>query len=131
MHELAGLYEKDQPSDTEKKRIAELEAIGDSRKGEMSRLENTASPTDVQRKRFTELNSMHQQGEQNLAALTQDFESRLRTREDDLTKKALATIREAIAVVAKQKGLAVVFDSKFALYAQVDITADVAKQVNK
>ena len=40
-------------------------------------------------------------------------------------------MKEAIAAVAQQRGLAVVFDSKLALYTANDVTDDVLKRLNK
>jgi Skp family chaperone for outer membrane proteins len=131
LRELAGLYEKATPTDAEKKRIAALETSGDTRKAELARLESTPQPSDEQRRRFNELGGMRQQGEQNLQQLGEDFQGRLRKREEELTTKTIAQIKDAIGAVAKSKNLAVVFDNKVAVYTANDITADVIKQVNK
>ena len=132
MRELAGLYEKsDKATDAEKKRIAALETSADQRRGELARLEGTAQPTDAQNRRLRELSGMKQQGEQSVGGLNRDFEKRLQTREEELTTKTLAQIKEAITTVAKAKNLSVVFDTKAALYTANDVTADVIKQVNK
>ena len=128
---LAALYEKDPPTEAEKKEIAQLEQAGDSRKAEVARLQSTPQPTPDQNKRLNELNGISQQGNQNLQQLSDEFQARLRKREEELTTKTIAVIREAVGVVAKTKGLAVVFDNKVALYTANDITADVVKQVNK
>lgn len=131
MRELAGLYEKDQPNETERKRIAALESLANGRKAELAKIESTPQPTDENRRRFTELGNMRQQGDQNLQQLTNDLQERLRKREEELTTKTIGVIRDAIAAVAKTKGLTVVFDNKVAIYTNNDITADVVKQVNK
>ena len=129
--ELESLYEKTGPSDADKKRIAELEGIVDARKGEVSRLESTATPTDDQKKRYRELTDLQTAGKDNLTKLVDGFRKRISDREEELTAKTLKTIRAAIADVAKSKSISLVFDSKVAIYSANDITPDVIKQVNK
>lgn len=110
---------------------ATLSCLAFSSSKELAKIESTPQPTDENRRRFTELGNMRQQGDQNLQQLTNDLQERLRKREEELTTKTIGVIRDAIAAVAKTKGLTVVFDNKVAIYTNNDITADVVKQVNK
>jgi Skp family chaperone for outer membrane proteins len=43
----------------------------------------------------------------------------------------LSDITEAVKTVAKEKGVSVVYDSETVLYAEVDLTEDVVKELNK
>lgn len=129
--ELAGLYEKDKPTEAEQKRISQLEEKGDQQKRELTTIQNTPKPDDAQTARFTLLNDTFEKGGASLQQLNRTLSARLQEKARDAEQKALVTVRAAVAKVAKAKGLAVVFTGDIAIYATVDITDDVVKEVNK
>lgn len=131
IRELVKLYENTRPGDAEKKRIGELEQKGDLAAAQLRRLEQIANPDDAQRKQFADLNAAQQKGSETLQTVLGEYQTRLRTREGEIQTKLEADIRAAIAQVAKEKNIAVVFPSQVALYAANDITADVLKVLNK
>lgn len=131
MKELAGLYEKETPTDAEKKRIAGLESLAEQRGSQLVSLQNTANLNDTQRKQLTDLTESQQRGEQSMKAVADGLRERLEQRDVQNINKILLDIKGVIGKVAQEKGLTVVFDSKVAVYTANDITADVVKQLNK
>lgn len=131
IRDLVRLYENQKPTDADKKRIGDLEQKGDLAAAQLRRLEQIASPDDAQRKQFADLNQSQQKGAETLQTVLGDYQKRLGEREREIQTKLEANIRTAIAQVAKEKGIVVVFPSQVALYAANDITADVLKVLNK
>lgn len=129
--ELAGLYEKPQPNDAEKKRIETLQQIADQRAGAARRLDNTATPTDEQKKELEKLAQMQQDGAAALQEVGNDFSKRVETQGTDFEEQLSAKVKEAVAAVAKEKNLLIVFDSNVVVYAAADITPDVIKILQK
>ena len=68
---------------------------------------------------------------ETLMRMQDEFEQQLNTRRDEMINQMLQDIRKAVAAIAQEKGLAVVFDSTQVLYASNDITSDVIKRLNK
>jgi len=129
--ELAALYEKAQPNDTEKKRIETLQQIADQRAGAARRLENTANPTDEQKKELERLAQSQQDGAAALQAVGNEYQQRVEKQGGDYDVQLSAKVKEAVAEVAKQKNLTLVFDAAVVVYASADITPDVLKILQK
>lgn len=129
--ELARIYEKPGPSDAEQKRAGELEARARSLSDELRGLQNVANPSDQQRQRLTELAAQQRKTNEALQTVQGGYEDRLQQMDRQLTQKIGEDVRAAVAKVARERNLSLVFDSQVALYASNDITADVLKQLNK
>ena len=69
--------------------------------------------------------------DQEKAALQADYKKQLQDKEDELVKPIKETINKSIDAVGKTKGLAVVVEKGAVLYGGLDITQDVAKQMQK
>jgi len=70
----------------------------------------------------------------NKAAIDQlkaDYTDQLRAQQDKVSTQFTDIVRQAIAAVAKEKSLGVVFDSTVAIWTANDITDDVLKRLNK
>ncbi|MBC8134854.1 MAG: OmpH family outer membrane protein [Fibrella sp.] len=129
--ELGTLYEKDKPTEAEQKRISQLEEKGDQQKREMTTLQNTPKPDEAQAARFSLLSDTYEKGGASLQQFNRSLSAKLQDKVRDAEQKALVAVRAAVAKVAKTKGLAVVFTGDIAIYATIDITDDVVKEVNK
>lgn len=127
--ELLGLYEKTAPSDAEKKRIGELETKADQQIGAMKRLESTNPLSDDQKKQIQTLMDAQQVGVQTLKEIQRIYQGKLEQKDGELSANIAKIVREAVAKVAKEKNLAMVFGADQVVYAQVDITEDVLKVV--
>ncbi len=129
--QLAALYENQKSTDVEKKKLIVLEEKSDGMKREMTTLQNTPSPDAAQTARFTALSAMQDKGVESFNKLNRTLSARLQDKERDAAQKSLATVRLSVAKIAKAKGLAVVFTGDIAVYATVDVTDEVIKDVNK
>ena len=131
VRELARLYEKAGPTDDDKKRITALEGEATGLRDEVTRLENKATPNDQEKARLAELTNNQQRGRDTLQTLQQDYETRLQQRNGELLQKITTDVKAAIARVAQDKNVSVVFDAQVAVYTANDLTGDVIKQLNK
>ncbi len=65
------------------------------------------------------------------AKLQSDYRQKLQDKQEELIKPITEKINKAIAAVGKTKGLAVVVDKNTVVYGGLDITQDVAKELQK
>jgi len=129
--ELGTLLGKSNPTDQDKSRISILEGQAQKDATDLATLQQVKNPTSDQ---TTELNRLTKEGQDAtgiLQGVNDDYSAQLRAESDKLTAQLAATVRAAIADVAQQKGLSVVFDAQVALYTANDITDDVTKRLNK
>ena len=117
--------------DEDKKRIGALEKKGDDMAAKFKGFEQVASPTEAQKQEYAGLSDAQQRGLEMMKSLQEAYQTRLQARAADVESKALAEVKAAVAKVAQEKGLSVVFTSDVAIWTANDITADVIKQVNK
>jgi Skp family chaperone for outer membrane proteins len=82
-------------------------------------------------KRQNQLTAIENRNREALVQLQDQFEQQLNARRDEMINQMLQDIRKAVAAVAQEKKLAVVFDSTQVLYASNDITTDVIKRLNR
>lgn len=129
--ELAGLYEKTQPNDTEKKRIEALQTLADQRGGAAKRLDNTANLNDDQKKELEKLAQLQQDGAAALQAVGDEFKQRIEAKGQEFEDKLAAKVKEAVAAIAKEKNITLVFNADVVVYAASDITPDVIKALQK
>ena len=69
--------------------------------------------------------------QQTVSALNDEYTNRMREFESTNLDRLMKEFRDAVKKIAEQKNLTIVFDSQFALYAGVDITAAVLAELNK
>jgi Skp family chaperone for outer membrane proteins len=129
--ELAALYEKPQPSDADKKRIEALVGKADLKQGAAKRLDQTVNPTAEQKQELQKLAQAQQDGATVLQSIGDDFRNRLQVRDKELSSQLIVRVKEVVAQVAKEKNITVVFDTTIAVFASLDITADVLKVLQK
>jgi Skp family chaperone for outer membrane proteins len=129
--ELATLYLKPMPTQAEKTRIGDLEDKGTLAGNKKKRLESTPTPSEADKKDFADLTTAEEKGIQTLRALQADYTKLLENRDEELGKKLEGEVRTAVAKVAKDRGLTVVFNNTTVVYAATDVTDDVIKAMNK
>lgn len=130
INELVGLYEKPAPNDADKKRIQTLEAKGDQQSVALSQLQNTASPDAAQQSQLQQLTEAQSRGQRAIQGLNRRYAERIEDKIKELQLKMFADMQVVVAKVAKQKGLAMVFNGSVAVYTENDITEDVLKTLN-
>jgi Skp family chaperone for outer membrane proteins len=131
--QLDKLYEKDTPTDADKAKIKEIEDKAKNASDEIQKLSQKKDTelTDAEKKKLQDTGQKIKEAQQKFATLKEDLSGQFdrfgTTQQDDLMK----SIRAAIAKVAEQKGLSIVFSNEVALYAGTDITPQVVAELNK
>ena len=134
--QLVDLQAKAAKTDAEQKKIDELLATSKQRDQDLQTLQQKSDATDAEKAQRTELENRLKTVQQALQDNKTKFEDELNKRLIDANKLVTADIETAVAAVAKEKGLSVVFNksfgaAEFVLYSSVDITPDVLKKLNK
>lgn len=129
--ELGGLLSKAKPTDQDRTRTAVLQAQGSKTAQELSDLQQAKAPTPTETARLATLTSQYQAGQAALQEIGDGYQTQLKKLSDQDNTEFTQSVKEAIAAVAQQKGLSVVFTSDIAVYTTNDITEDVVKRINK
>ncbi|HEX5324361.1 MAG TPA: OmpH family outer membrane protein [Capsulimonadaceae bacterium] len=96
----------------------------------LAALQQKKDLTDADRTQLAQLTDEQQSGAQALQAVQDDYRQRLEAQNQQMNQQSLDDIRAAVAAVAKQKGLTVVFDASVAIYSANDITQAVITKLN-
>jgi len=129
--ELGGLLSKLKQTDTDRTRIAVLQAQATKAAQELIDLQQKKDPTPADTTRLASLTDQYQKGQQSLQDVGNQYQTQLKALSDKDNTEFTQSVREAIAAVAQQRGLSVVFTSDIAVYTANDITEDVVKRINK
>jgi Skp family chaperone for outer membrane proteins len=119
-------------TDTEKLELDALKkkVMDDAKEFErLSTLPGT--PTEVERLKLIELTKLAQESRNLLAQLEVDLDRDYQNVVNELQNQAIDKANAAATVVAKSKGITVLFSSSAVVYAANDITADAVTQANK
>ena len=131
--QLDKLYEKDPQTDADKAKIKEIEDKAKKASEEIQLLsqKKDSELNDAEKKKLQETGQKIKEAQQKFATLKEDLSQQFdrfgTSQQEDLMK----SIRTAIAKVAEQKGLSIVFSNDVALYAGTDITPQVVSELNK
>ncbi|BCW99267.1 MAG: hypothetical protein KatS3mg024_2094 [Armatimonadota bacterium] len=128
--QLVELRAKSPLTDADRSRIDELERISKQRDEELNALSNKSELTEQERARLKELRDLANRNDANGRTLAEDYSQQVEQRKSQLSDKITADLKEAIAKVAQEKGLATVVDKVAVLYGGVDITEDVIATLN-
>jgi Skp family chaperone for outer membrane proteins len=131
--QLGALLGRTPASDQEKATIGSLENKSSHDSQELATLQQkpAAQLTDSDKARLTALTTEHQNGQQALQQISDEYQNDFNAQQEKISSDLTDQLRAAIAQVAKERGLAVVFDSSVAIYSANDITDDVLKRLNK
>jgi len=119
------------PTEQQKQRMQQIEQKSRQLNEELSQLRQKNPPTEQDTQRINQLTAIENRNKEVLMQLQDQFEQQINARRDEMINQMLQDIRKAVAAVAQEKKLAVVFDSTQVLYASNDITGDVIKRLNK
>jgi len=119
------------PTQQQRQRMQQLEQKARQLAEGLNQLRQKNPPADQDVQRINQLTALENRNREALIRLQDQFEQELNARRDEMINQMLQEIRKAVAAVAQEKGLAVVFDSTQVLYAANDITNDVIKRVNR
>jgi len=133
--ELDRLKDKDiaMRTDAEKKKIDDLTTKGNTQFSEIKALQQKSDKdlTEADKKRIKEAEDIYVKAQQSFAAMKEDRDKKLKEFITSNSETLLKNVRQAVAKVAEQKSLSIVFNSELVLYAGVDITAPVIGELNK
>ena len=129
--QLGALLAKPSPTDQDTAAISQLQAKSTAAVQSLATLQQKPNPTDADKAQLADLLKQQDAGKAALDATYKGYQDQVQKANDDLSQKLSAEVKAAIVEVAKQKGLAVVFDAQIAIYTANDITDDVVKRLNK
>jgi len=117
----------------DKKKIQELTEKAQKLSNELQALRQKPSKdlTDADKARLAELERALANAQQQFASLKDDLSNTAQQESGKRQEALTKAIKEAVAKVAEQKGLSIVFTTDVALYAGIDITAPVLAELNK
>jgi len=129
--ELGGLLSKTNPTEGDRTRVIVLQSKATKAAQELTDLQQAKAPTPTDTARIASLTTEYDSGKAALQEIGDGYQAQLKALQEKDNTEFTQSVKEAIAAVAQQKGLSVVFDSAIAVYTTNDITADVVKRINK
>lgn len=128
---ITALLSKPTLSDADRSQITALQQQSTKDAAELAGLQQKQNPTAADTARLQTLTQQRQAGQQALQDAADVYKAQLQAEQERLSAQLSATVKTAIGDVAKDKGLAMVFDAQFAVYSANDISDDVLKRLNK
>ena len=119
------------PTDKDRAEITALKASSAQDAQELAALQQKQNPSDAEKARLGILTAAQQTGRQALSEVNDQYTEQLKSVAEKISTQFNDTVRAAVAAVAHEKGLALVFTSDVAIYSANDITDDVLKHLNK
>jgi len=135
--QLAGLKAKEKPTADDTKKIEELIASSKQREQELQALQQKPDTTEAEKTRLKELTDQGNKNDQLLKDEIGKYQEEITNRQIELSRQIMQEVEAAVASVAKEKGLTLVFNKSAAgepgliIYSNVDITDEVLKKLNK
>lgn len=129
--ELGSLLSKANPTTADQARIAALQAQSSKAALQLQDFQQKKDPTPADTSTLDALTTQYKTGAQAMQEIGDGYQAQLKTLSDKDNTDFTQAVREAIAAVAQQRGLSVVFTSDIAVYTTNDITDDVVKRLNK
>ncbi len=129
--ELGTSLSKTSPTDTDRARVADLQAKSIAAAKEYTDLQQKPNPTPADTSRLATLAGEYSANQASLQKIGDQYQVQIKALSDKDTADFTQDVKAAIMAVAKQQGLTVVFDSSVAIYTSNDITDEVVKRINK
>lgn len=129
--QMTALLSKPSATDQDRAQITQLQAQSNKDAQDLAALQQKPNPTADDQARLKVMTQQHQTGQQALKDVADGYTQEVTDRQQALSTQLSDNVRLAIAAIAKDKGLTVVFTSQVALYCSNDITDDVLKRLNK
>jgi Skp family chaperone for outer membrane proteins len=143
--ELNALKAKTTPAEADKTRMAELKGFTEKRSQRLRDLQQKPNPTEAETAELTELSRADRAAAEQLQTKDRDLATKFAQRIAEYSNDVSTKVREAVAGVAKEKQLDLVFAKEMTvpdrqgnaltlpilLYGGIDITDDVLAKLNK
>jgi Skp family chaperone for outer membrane proteins len=135
-NQLADLIAKANPADTDKNKIEELQNLAKQRDQEYQSLQQKPNATDAEKAQLKDLQAKIDKAAAEFDDSKAKSESDLSKKYNELSEQLTKEVEAAVAAVAKEKNLAMVFSkslgrTELVVYSSNDITDDVIKKLNK
>jgi Skp family chaperone for outer membrane proteins len=130
---LDAINDKATKSEADNSKIKELENRNKTKSEEIQALrqKKDADLTPADRDKMKAADAQFMEAQKRFVQLKEDLTNQLSQLGKSKSEDLMTKIRGSIAKVAKQEGVAIVFNSEFALYAGTDITEQVVSDLNK
>ncbi|HZT42546.1 MAG TPA: OmpH family outer membrane protein [Chthonomonadaceae bacterium] len=131
--EYITLLTKDKPTDTEQARIKALKALSDQRAQELQTLQTKKDSdlTAADKNRMNELVGESRTLERILPNIMDSMRTDQATHLEAFRHDEMIKLRATVAQVAKERGIAHVFDANALVYSATDLTPQVVERVSK
>lgn len=129
--ELGSLLSKTNATEADHNRITALQTQASKAANELTDLQQKKDPTPADTSRMAALSTQYDTGKTALQEVGDSYQEQLKSLSDKDNTEFTQSVKDAIAAVAQQRGLSVVFTSDVAVYTINDITDDVVKRINK
>jgi Skp family chaperone for outer membrane proteins len=112
----------DSATPDQKQQIADLETKAGTASDNLAALQQNKALTDDQKMQLQQLTQQQQDGQGALKDIGDQYQQTLDQRNQSMSANIAADIRVAVAAVAKNQGVTVVFDNSVAIYSSIDLT---------
>lgn len=134
--QLVELKNKPKQEEADKKKIDELLALSKQRDQELEALRQKQGATDAEKARLNELQEQMKKSETQMQEEEKKQQAELTKKRVELSKQVMTDVDAAVAAVAKEKGLTIVFNKSagepgLVVYSSLDITDEVLKRLQK
>ncbi len=119
------------PTAAQTAQLNTLEAKSTQAQQQLTTLQSEQNPSQADKDQMAQLVQLQKDGVAALQDEQSVYQTQVQQRSDQLSQQLSADVKTAVTAVARQRGLAVVFDSQVAIYTANDITDDVLKTLNK
>ena len=127
---LGALLLKATPTPADQAQIQALQTRSQADYSELTALQQKANLTPADTTRLAALTKEQQQGQQALQDIHDSYTQLLDQKNQAEADLLAADVKSAVAAVAQERNLAVVFDSSLAIYASNDVTQLVINHLN-
>jgi len=133
MRDLSIIAVRETPTEAETKRAAEVRTEYDKRTAESNALaqKKEADLTPADKNRVRELNAMRPIHAQTMLKIQQMYQTAVNDENAKNERAGMAAVRALVAKLAKEKGIAEVFDTAALVVAPVDLTKDAVERAKK
>ena len=133
VRDLSIVSARETPTEAETKRAAEVKGEYEKRAAESNTLaqKKEADLTAADKTRVRELNNMRQGHAQAMLKVQQMYQQAVNEENVKNERAGMAAIRGLVAKIAKEKGIAEVFDASVLVVAPVDLTKDAVERAKK
>ena len=133
LRDLSIILSKESPTPEESAKATQLKAESEKRGGELGALgqKKDADLTTADRNRLRELNGMRPVHAQTMLKIQQLYQQMVNDENNKNDRTGMAAVRDIVKKLAKDKGIAEVFDTSTMIVAPLDLTKDALEKVKK